>query len=263
MLVKQKNTIVSSLYIKSVKFFFIPLLVSMLFFNCSKEENQDDPYGNSKGSYLGGAIIVKNITSNNFEVEIIICRTALSTAYQFQSIGFNVNEQGFEAELYDTKSLPGMTILKFTSKTNYSSSGCCKFSCYMTTFRNSFFVNCNEEDPSTEELSSTVIVNSTFPNNTANVPDSIFMIRAKKDSLLNYYLRFSDSDDDSLAYELTPSVSSFFWPEVNPNITSDGYLIWENPSQAGYYSFGLNVEDWRTGVKLSSATYMIVVNVEE
>ena len=250
-----------------VKYFLILLLFSILFSQCNKHEEEEDFMINSGqygGRYIGGAIIVKNADANSFEGEIITCRSIFSMSNnQRDWMSYSVNDNDYNAELTESINFTDYTLKKYIGKNTLPGYGSYKFSCHLIQFKNSFFINCNDMKESEIFLESTVIVNPEYPNMCAEPTDSIFNIEVKRGTVLDYDLEFNDPEGDSLAYNLIPASDNFYLPEQPPFVTNDGYLYWNNPAVAGKFSYRIIVEEWRSGVKLASSSYLIIVDVKE
>lgn len=82
------------------------------------------------------------------------------------------------------------------------------------------------------------------------------------DSMFIYNPNATDSDGDSLSYKLTEClgenllpVEDYRYPEASISLSIDpvsGDLIWKNPVYLGLYNIAIEIEEWRSGIKIGS-----------
>ncbi|RLD68387.1 MAG: hypothetical protein DRI95_03170 [Bacteroidetes bacterium] len=82
------------------------------------------------------------------------------------------------------------------------------------------------------------------------------------DSLFIYNSNAIDGGDDSLSYKLTEClgdntqpIDNYLYPKASKSLSVDpvnGDLIWETPVYIGLYNIAVEIEEWRSGVKIGS-----------
>lgn len=120
------------------------------------------------------------------------------------------------------------------------------------------------------------ILNTALPNTTAQVPNPKFVSGLRQ--VFTLALPNSDPDGDSLSHRLTKLLgqaqdcqptgpTNYLFPnEVTREGTfkidrSKATLVWNAPTQVGYYTYAYVTEEWRKGVKVAETwhTYLLTI----
>ena len=71
----------------------------------------------------------------------------------------------------------------------------------------------------------------------------------------------TDFDLDSISQKLIPvPAQGYFLPDATDSLVC--CLIWDKPTEPGKYAFGFELEDWRSGKRMSSVQRFITVQVD-
>ncbi len=114
-------------------------------------------------------------------------------------------------------------------------------------------------------------INSSLGANSSPYFENLPMGMALIDSIYTYNSKATDPDGDSLSYKLTAClgenaepIDNYQYPEASISFGIDpvsGDLVWNKPIHLGLYSIAIEIEEWRSGIKIGSVIRDIQIQV--
>ncbi len=210
---------------------------------------------------LGGEMSVIGLTSKYIQCHIIIYTSTESITEITLDWG-----DGTDTILHDEGGVPLCDFLvnEFLGYHTYAAEGTYRISLHEEYLVDNI-ANIENSEFAYFDLADTVVLDTVLGLNSSPVFGTTPCQIIYEEGIYQHYLNVYDPDGDSLVYSICPFPAlGFSYPAASDElyITSEGILTWDMPQEAGLYSLGLKVTQYRGGYFIGTATRAIAFIVD-